>query len=90
MIYTIASLEVSAAVYDEIATKLKAAGYNRVGLNRVGPEDMIDEDMIDMRGIGLVKAKPQGEVFSRPECVFGYCPTPKACQQACALGHKAE
>ena len=27
------------------------------------------------------------EVFSRPECVFKYCPTPELCKDKCACGY---
>lgn len=47
MTYTVATLEVSASAYNEIADKLRAAGYDQC----------FDEaGMIDMTHIGLVKA----------------------------------
>jgi hypothetical protein len=52
--YTVATLEVSERVYNEIAEKLRAAGYDHA----------FDADgMIDMTHIGLVReAKPDGPV----------------------------
>lgn len=29
------------------------------------------------------KPEPPAEVFSRPECVWNYCPSPEGCQQGC-------
>jgi hypothetical protein len=43
---TIATLEVSAPVYDEIAAKLRKADYFHV---------FLDDGTIDMSGIGLVR-----------------------------------
>lgn len=45
--HTYAGLEVSAATYDEIAAKLRAAGYDHA----------FDGDVIDMNGIGLIRAE---------------------------------
>lgn len=44
--HTFAELEVSAAAYDEIAAKLREAGYDHA---------FTDEGAIDMHGIGLVR-----------------------------------
>lgn len=46
--HTYATLEVSAATYDEIAAKLKEAGYDHA----------FDDGAIDMHGIGLVRIAP--------------------------------
>jgi len=43
--HTFAELEVSAAAYDEIAAKLRAAGYDHAFVNGA----------IDMHGIGLTR-----------------------------------
>jgi len=45
--YTSAELEISEAAYNEIADKLRAAGYG----------DVIYEGAIDVRGLCLVKEK---------------------------------
>lgn len=37
-------------------------------------------------GKGFDKPEPPAEVFSRPECVWNYCPNPDGCQQRCAHG----
>jgi CDGSH-type Zn-finger protein len=50
MTHTYATLEVSALAYDEIAAKLRAAGYDHAFDT--------DEGAIDMQGIGLVRAAP--------------------------------
>lgn len=42
--HTFAELELSKAAYDEIATKLRAAGYDHA---------FIDDGIIDMHGIGV-------------------------------------
>jgi len=48
--HTFAVLEVSKAAYDEIATKLRAAGYDHA---------FVADDQIDMHGIGLeLEANP--------------------------------
>jgi len=44
--HTVAELEVSAAVYSEVAKLLREAGYDHV----------FQDGMIDMTGIGLVRA----------------------------------
>jgi hypothetical protein len=46
--YTYVELEVSAAAYDEIANKLRAADYDHA----------LHDHTIDMHGIGLTKAAP--------------------------------
>lgn len=46
--HTFATLEVSNAAYDEIAAKLKEAGYDHV---------FMEDGAIDMHGIGLVKVE---------------------------------
>jgi len=46
MTHTFATLEVSRAAFDEIAEKLKAAGYGHV---------FVDSDTMDMHGIALTK-----------------------------------
>lgn len=48
MTYTFAELEVSESTFDEIAQKLKDAGYDHAFI----------DNAIDMHGIGLVKEKP--------------------------------
>ena len=53
--YTYVELEVSAAAYDEIAGKLRAAGYDHA----------FHDHTIDMHGIGLTKAKE----FQRFHCL---------------------
>lgn len=45
--HTVATLEVSSAAYDEIASRLRAASYDH---------SFLDDGVIDMHGIGLVKA----------------------------------
>lgn len=57
--YTYAELEVSPEAYDEIAAKLKAAGYDHA---------FMSDGAIDMHGIGLVKPLPAGpdEVKVKP------------------------
>ena len=47
MTYTYANLEISGAAYDEIAAKLKAAGYQDV---------ITKEGNIDMQGVHLARA----------------------------------
>lgn len=49
--HTIAGMEVSKATYDEIKSKLVAAGYHHAILQ--------DEAMLDMTGIGLVVEPPK-------------------------------
>jgi len=65
--YTIATLEVSAAAYQEISAKLRAAGYDHaIGANGV----------IDMNGIGLETTwKPVGSQGCTCELLSGpdYC-----------------
>jgi hypothetical protein len=51
--HTYAELELSPAAYDEIAEKLKAAGYDHSFM--VG-EDVNGHDTIDMHGIGVTRA----------------------------------
>lgn len=51
--HTYAALEVSAAAYDEIAAKLRAADYDHA------IDD--EEGAIDMSGIALVRAEPPKE-----------------------------
>lgn len=51
MTHTVATLEVSQAVYDEIAGKLRAAGYGHCFLEGEG-------GLIDMTGIGIEAEKP--------------------------------
>lgn len=46
MTYTCATLEVSQAAYDEIAAKLRAAGYDHA---------FAEDGMVDMTHIGLVR-----------------------------------
>lgn len=48
MTYTYAVLDVSEAAYNEIAAKLRAAGYSHVFDKRRG-----EKDLIDMHGIAL-------------------------------------
>jgi hypothetical protein len=50
--HTVAELEISRAAYDEIAQKLRAAGYDHV----------FDGELIDMTGIGLTP----GPLAERP------------------------
>lgn len=54
--HTLAHLEVSKSTYDEIAGKLREAGWDHAFLDGV----------IDMHGVGLVKSSedPEGEVDS--------------------------
>lgn len=47
--HTYAELEVSAAAYDEIASKFRAAGYDHA---------LMSDGTLDMHGIGLTKAVP--------------------------------
>lgn len=49
MTHTYVELEVSQAAYDEVARKLKEAGYTHT---------FMEDGTIDMHGIGLVCAKP--------------------------------
>jgi hypothetical protein len=56
MTYTYVSLPVSAPAYDEIATKLRAAGYDHC----------FDLETIDMHGLALVREEPD-----RFECLLG-------------------
>ncbi len=51
MTHTVARLEVSAAVYGEVAALLKAAGYGHC---------FIDDGVIDMSGIGLATRELKG------------------------------
>ena len=51
MVYTYAELEVSPAVYDEIASKLRAAGYGDAFVTEHGEHN----PTIDMHGLGLVR-----------------------------------
>lgn len=52
MTYTVATLEVSASAYDEIAAKLREAGYHHC---------FDEQGMLDMTHIGLVRSKePDG------------------------------
>lgn len=51
MTHTFATLQVSAEAYDEIADKLKGAGYGHAFV----------DDAIDMHGIGLVRGEPLHE-----------------------------
>lgn len=46
--HTLATLEVSKEAYEEIAAKLKEAGYDHA---------FLEDGLIDMTGIGLVKEK---------------------------------
>lgn len=46
--HTVATLEVSESTYEEIAKKLREAGYGHV---------FLDDGVIDMTGIGLVEEK---------------------------------
>jgi hypothetical protein len=48
--HTYALLEVSAAAYDEVASKLRACGYG---------SSINDEGEIDMHGIALVRSQPE-------------------------------
>jgi hypothetical protein len=48
MSYTFAELEISAAAYDEIAARLRAADYGHV---------FLDGGLMDMHGIALSRAK---------------------------------
>lgn len=66
--YTIATLEVSAAAYQEISAKLRAAGYDHaIGTSGV----------IDMNGIGLETTwKPVGS----PGCTCGLLSGPDYCE----------
>lgn len=50
--HTYAELEVSAAAYDEIAAKLKAAGYDHAFMSG---EDVNGHATIDMHGIGITR-----------------------------------
>lgn len=50
MTHTYAELEVSRATYDEIAQKLRAAGYDHAFI----PERGRDTPTIDMHGIGVI------------------------------------
>lgn len=54
MTHTYAMLEVSASAYDEIAEKLKAAGYDHAFM--VG-EDVNGHSTIDMQGLGITRAE---------------------------------
>lgn len=56
MTHTFATLEVSAAAYDEIMLKLRDAGYEHAILSWAA--DHGRKDVIDMHGIGLVRADP--------------------------------
>lgn len=62
--HTVAEMELSATAYNEIAEKLREAGYDHV----------FDENgMIDMHGIGLIRSPgpPQGEeLFERVSYVM--------------------
>jgi hypothetical protein len=60
MTHTFATLDIAGHVWDEIAARLKAAGYG----------EQVDGDTIDMHGIGLVKSDrkrasetPQARIF---------------------------
>lgn len=55
MTHTFATLEVSAAAYDEIMLKLRDAGYEHAILSWAA--DHGRKDVIDMHGIGLVRKK---------------------------------
>lgn len=50
--HTYATLEVSATTYDEIASKLKQAGYDHAFIE--SPTE--SKPVIDMHGIGLVRS----------------------------------
>lgn len=50
--HTVATLEVSGPVYDEIAAKLRKADYFHV---------FLDDGTIDMTGIGLVRLEPRAK-----------------------------
>lgn len=69
--HTYATLEVSAAAYDEIAAKLKEAGY----------DDAFDDEekVIDMHGIGLVRLYPPA--YPSPAVVVAFEAGYKACER---------
>ena len=56
--HTYAELEVSPEAYDEIRSKLEAAGYTHA---------FMEDGAIDMHGIGLIRGRPHGslEFFHR-------------------------
>jgi hypothetical protein len=67
MTYTYAELEVSPAAYEEIADKLKAAGYDHAFHAREDGRGYT----VDMHGIGLTKAdafEQAQEVLQREPC----------------------
>jgi hypothetical protein len=53
--HTVVTMDVRAAAYDEIAAKLKAAGYDHV----FWPDADGDLTKIDMTGIALVRQEPK-------------------------------
>lgn len=55
--YTYVELEVSAAAYDEIAGKLRAAGYDHA----------FQDGTIDMHGLALTRATEEESPDARPQ-----------------------
>jgi hypothetical protein len=49
--HTLAELELSPAAYDEIAEKLRDAGYHHAFIT----DRFVDDTMIDMHGIGITR-----------------------------------
>lgn len=58
--HTFAELDLSAAAYDEIAAKLKAAGYDHA---------FLEDGAIDLRGLGAVRGAPPEEGTLRTDAV---------------------
>lgn len=52
--HTLAELELSPAAYDEIAEKLRDAGYHHAFIT----DRFVDDTMIDMQGIGITRLRP--------------------------------
>lgn len=71
MTHTYAELEISRAAWDEIAQKLRAAGYDHA---------FVDENTIDMHGIGLTPAAAPPNMVKTPEgqLLFRYPERPQA------------
>lgn len=80
--HTYVELEISKAAYDEIAGKLKAAGYDHV---------FMEDGAIDMHGLALINfvkddgSEPDARGYDclqpRCDCEIGMCTHRKDCRQ---------
>ena len=84
--HTYAILEVSAATYEEITTKLREAGYKQVFHVEVRRASGVIHTVIDMHGIALAKEEAPRDILDPNRCAVCGWPLATTREEGCVSG----